>query len=78
MNVIESILSAIFGPQEGRYTAERRGDSLVIVHEKGRKHPFVVIYRAGRDPIIAQYDFPFIEKGSRTYRQVLRAANEVR
>ena len=78
MNVIESVLSAIFGPQKGHYTAEKRGDHMVIVYEKGRKHPFVVVYRAGRHPLIGHYDFPFIEKGSRTYRQVLRAANEVR
>ena len=78
MNVIESILSAILGPQKGHYTAERIGDNLVLVYEKGRKHPFAVMYCAGRDPVIAHFDFPFIEKGSRTYRRVLRAANEVR
>lgn len=78
MELIESILSAIFGPLKGRYTAYPYGRNAVKVYEKDRKHPFVVTYHPNRDPGITHYDFPFIERNSRTYRRVLRAANEVR
>ena len=78
MGFIESILSAIFGPRKGHYTAYPSGRNTVKVYEKGRKHPFVVSYHRDRDPSITHYDFPFIERNSRTYLRVLRAANEVR